>query len=695
MKAFKGFLQKIDVFAVPLTFRYKEKNYYSTSLGGIFIILFLIVILIVGIYYALPFINRKNFTIVYYTHNLSKTEQINFKNSNSNFAYGLECGKIINGLSVEDVLKLESRYVIYKKNSEGKINKEQYDLKTHSCRYEDFYYKYNDAVDYLKLAQLQCLDDNSQTIEGIYSDQVFSYYEFAAVAKDGTEENYNNINNFLLENDCKFQFYYTDITFDLVNYKEPVTQYINQLFIQFDLTLFIKRNIFFMNQYLYNDDYLIWNFGENDEPDTKVLFSRYEEYSMYIGTNRTYLKRTDRDNYARLYIRADTKRTEITRRYQKLMEFYADISSMMVAFYRIMISVFNYINTFYAMHSVAKRIFFFRDIEKKRHYNFFSKTKNIYELIDLTEIYSNNNNNHEEESFETELKNVNFNKKTENKKNYEKIEKQNINTKNDNNNNNNKNNNNNNKNYNNNNNNKIYNTNKNNNKTYNNNKTNNDKNNSNNKNKIFKKNNPPPKNSIHYKNRKIYQRKEMSSIQSKMLQSKNDNIDKVIQVNSIDKKKGPESNEYLNMNKNISYGKDDNIYNLKSNYINKMKMNNSDRTKIEEPPRKRQRHKKINYSFNIIETILVSFFYCCLPKNLGKKNNINEKANSIIFKKLDIVSYVRSMILFDLLNNIMLNKNKITILNFLSRPTISLIRDIKYPVLQFYQNYTKKSKKRN
>ena len=104
MKAFKGFLQKIDMFAVPLTFRYKEKHYYSTSLGGIFIILFLIVILIIGIYYALPFINRKNFTIVYYTHNLSKTEQINFKNSNSNFAYGLECGKIVNGLSVEDVL---------------------------------------------------------------------------------------------------------------------------------------------------------------------------------------------------------------------------------------------------------------------------------------------------------------------------------------------------------------------------------------------------------------------------------------------------------------------------------------------------------------------------------------------------------------------------------------------------------------
>ena len=74
---------------------------------------------------------------------------------------------------------------------------------------------------------------------------------------------------------------------------------------------------------------------------------------------------------------------------------------------------------------------------------------------------------------------------------------------------------------------------------------------------------------------------------------------------------------------------------------------------------------------------------------MRSKNNINEKANSILFEKLDIVSYVRNMILFDLINTTMLSENKITILNFLSRPTISLNKDIEYPVLEFYQNYTK------
>ena len=417
MKSIKKFLRLIDVFAVPISFRYKQKNYYSTSLGGLFIILFTVVILVVGIYYSIPFLNRKNFTIVYYTQTLPKTESIIFKDSHAAFAYGFDCGKIVNGMAVTDVLKLESRYVVYKKNYDGTINKEQYTLSTHSCGYKDFYYKYNDAVDYLSLGKYHCLDDNSHTIQGIYSDQVFSYYEFAAVAINGTEQNYKDIDTFLLYNDCKLQFYYTDITFDLVNYEQPIKPYLNSLFIQFDLTLFIKRNVFFMNQYLYDDNYLIWNFGDDDIPDVRTLFSRYEEYALYEGMNRTYSKRDDRMNYARIYIRADTKRTDVKRRYQKLMEFYADLSSLMIALYRLMVIFFNYMNTFYAMHSVAKKIFFFKEIEYNNKFNIFRKNKNIYDIIDLTEeYYFNNNEIINEESLElTEKKEfVNQNKNNKN-----------------------------------------------------------------------------------------------------------------------------------------------------------------------------------------------------------------------------------------------------------------------------------------
>ena len=60
MKSIKSFLRSIDFFAVPLSFRYKGRNYYATSLGGLFIILLVIVVLVIGIYYFIPFVNRKN-----------------------------------------------------------------------------------------------------------------------------------------------------------------------------------------------------------------------------------------------------------------------------------------------------------------------------------------------------------------------------------------------------------------------------------------------------------------------------------------------------------------------------------------------------------------------------------------------------------------------------------------------------------
>ena len=69
-----------------------------------------------------------------------------------------------------------------------------------------------------------------------------------------------------------------------------------------DPTLFIKRNMYFMNQYLFDDNYLIWNFGDDDKPTMKTLFSRYEEYALYQGMSRHILKPPDYLNYAKIYM---------------------------------------------------------------------------------------------------------------------------------------------------------------------------------------------------------------------------------------------------------------------------------------------------------------------------------------------------------------------------------------------------------
>ena len=77
MKSINNFLETIDIFGVSYSFRFKNKEKYGTAIGGFFIIFLCILILVMGIYYFIPFVNRKNYTIVYYTMNLAETEEVN------------------------------------------------------------------------------------------------------------------------------------------------------------------------------------------------------------------------------------------------------------------------------------------------------------------------------------------------------------------------------------------------------------------------------------------------------------------------------------------------------------------------------------------------------------------------------------------------------------------------------------------
>ena len=361
MKCIKRFLKKLDIFGSPINFKYKSQDRYSTSFGGLFLLIFLIIGLTFGIYYFIPFFKRKNMSIIYYTMNIPKTEKIRLKDSQAAFSIGFDCDDDTD-IKVDDILKLDLKHVIYIKNNKGKYDKNKTPIPSHSCTKEDFYNNYDTSFEYLNLNQYLCLDDYNHNIEGIYSDQVFSYYEFSVIAKNKT----SLIDEYFRSNDCKLQFYYTDITIDLANYKEPIKPFLNSIFIQLNPTLFIKRNIYFMNQYLYDDDEMLAIFDEEKKPDQiKTLFSRYEEYSIYSGLEREKTKPLNPNDYAKIYIRADTKKTEIKRTYQKLTEFYADASSLLIAVYDFCILIISALNNFYAEQSIIKKIFLFKDIDNK------------------------------------------------------------------------------------------------------------------------------------------------------------------------------------------------------------------------------------------------------------------------------------------------------------------------------------------
>ena len=592
MRDLKKFLKKIDFFGVPFLFKYKNKDRYSTSLGGLFFILFCIVVLFIVIYYFIPFINRQNFSIIYYSMNLSKTEQVILSESKAAFAIGLTCNVDEDGTRAEDLLDFVSKYIIYEKDHEGNKNKIRQTLSTHPCTYSDFYNNYNEQFQILELHKLQCLDKVDNVIEGIYTDKVFSYYEFSVIIKEDSTDNFEKIYKYLTRNDCYLQLFYTDISFDLNNYEDPVKPYMNSIFVQLNPITFIKLNIYFMNQYFDNDNFLVFVYNEQ-QPEKQILFSRTEEYDFYKGIDRGVKKPNDYEVFAKFYIRADTKKTEIKRKYQKIMEFYADASSLLIAILYALMGIFHFINGFYADHSLGKKIFIFKDIQKN-NFDVYKKYEDIKNLIDLTEQSDyNQKNNNNLRSFEKNQKDIMRNNPLLSKEidQLKSLEKEEIN---------------------------IYN---------------------------------------------IKQNKK-SFLKTKV-QKKGQNNKKVHFKNEL--------------NSEVRF-------NLRSNQRNSIKTNRFDELEV-------KKHEKIKYSYNILEIINSTIFSCCISKNLKLKNMIKLNANNFLYNKLDIVLYIRNIILLEKMNRLLLDENKNEIIEFLIRPKICMKENKEkedYPKILITENQEKK-----
>ena len=636
MNTIKKFLTMIDIFGINFTFRYKDKERYQTTFGGFIVLIFCIVVLFMVIYYFIPFINRKNYTIVYYTMNLAKTEEVSLFSGGSNFACGFQCeSNDAEKAKINDLLNLELKYIYYIKEMDGTYHKDPKDLETHTCTYADFDESFHSQFDYLDLGTQICIGNKDYSIQGIYADQIFSYFEITVRAKDKTENTTKEIERFLFENDCKVRFIYTDVIIDLANYEDPLDQYLNEIFVQLNPTLFIKRNIYFMNQQYTNDDYLMFVFGDDEKPEIKPLYSRYEEYALYKGLDRFTTNYTDYDYFTKMYVRADLKRTIIKRKYQKFMEFYADATSLLITIYEILVIIFNYIDTFYGYNTVAKKIFFFKDLENPDSFNVNKKLNIINELISITDLKktSENTPNKSESRGSKNLKNAPPKKiQISAKKEPEKENKF--------------------------------------------------------QSRLSKRNDS--RFSSFSKGRMTEEKKlnKSSGIKNYNDEKYYDNEEDIdnypkYKMNQIERSRNSGAMLNFRYNNKPEYEYSESIgTNMDDEY-------SSDSNQTEKR-RKRRKKLKVENSFNIFEIVITQFFKCCMSESMKIKNEANERANNILYRKMDIMNYSRNMILFDIINQTILDDNKKKIINFLSRPVININQKAKYKDQEFYNNYREK-----
>ena len=630
MERIKNILRDIDLFGITIGFRFDSRKRYQSALGGFFLILFAIILIVFGIYYFIPFFKRKNYTIVYYIMNLASSEEVDLFSEETNYAFGLVCDDSDKEkLKIEDLLDLKMRYIIYTKRTDGTYDKVPQDIETHTCTYSDFYNKYNDQMDYLGLTSFQCINNKNYIIQGIFSDQIFSYFEVSILSKNTSEELLNEIERYLYHNDCKLNIAFIDMIINLDDYKNPITKYVNdEIFVQLNPALYVKTNIYFMNQEFTNDNYLFFLIGD-ESPQKNSIYSWEEEYALWKGFNRSLTKVFSYNYFAKTYIRADIRKTVINRRYQKFSEYFANTFSLLTGIYEVLSVFFYFIYHFSSYHFLSKKIFFFKEVENKDNFDIHKKIRQIEELFNITDInislnevkqkgYKLNNNS-------TTFKKGKINNKEESEKEIN-----------------------------------IYNN---------------------------------PKNKLE----KQLKYSSFSSLKNGELNINNKNNTKDSsyqrQYNERSKSKFNENVPKLNMNLSTKKKKYENSRIKKNSYRYSIYSSESLGTNTEnssseyEKPKKKKREE---YSFNPCEIIFFIICKCCLPKNFSMKNDINEIASNILAKKMDIITYVRNMTLFENINKFVIDDDKIPILNFLCRPIISLNKDEKSRFDELYRTYRDK-----
>ena len=636
MESILNFLRALDSFGIAYNFRYRDKNKYKTAIGGSFCILFLILVGVLGILTFIPFVNRKNYTIVYYTMNLAETEEVNIFKSESNFAVGLSCeAKKGETRNILDLLNLKTSYVLFQKFLNGSYAKFNKPLITHKCTYNDFYNKYDGEFDYLGLSKYECISSKNFTIQGIYSNEIFSYFEFSVQAKNQSDQLLDTIESFLENNDCKVNFAYTDIIIDLDKYRSPITQYLNQIFIQLTPHLYIKRNIYFMNQYFTTDDNLMYIYGDLT-PEIMPLYSRYEEYSLYQGLNRKTNRLPNFDYFSKVYLRADLKKTIIKRKYQRLMEFYSSCHCLLNAIYKLLGILLNYINNFYGFHALSKFIFFFKELDDENNFNINKKSNMIKEVLSIINSKGNILDNKKSKKKDMEKQDIlSINKREE--EDLEDIKDiQEVN---------------------------LYN---------------------NNKKKVQNKNSRnSPKNTMTFLTKETLEKEENTKKDNNDDENKNNYYRGKTQKYKLDQKRKKNN---IRIRFNFRNNNENNLYSSEKMGTNhdKDSIGSNNNRKIDD-------NGQIKNTYNIFELFITQFFGCCLLNNLNIKNSAINKAKKILFKKLDVIKYIRNMILFERINQTNINDNEKILMNFFSRPIISVYtKEEKNEFEQFYENYEDK-----
>ena len=372
-KLTKG-IKKCDYFGVQFNFHYKTHSKFHTVTGGC---IFIIFILLAITYIALnikSFIKRENMNLIYYSKKNEHTEFIKFENYSTAYAYGVVCDGLSSEYSIYDYIKLSLNFIVLNKTG-GIYNKTEYPINGDYCTEADFYNEFNSSFLSNSLSKYLCAKDKNFIIGGLYTDEIFNYYEFVLSIKSENEVLYEELKDILQTYECRYEVFHVDTTINVYDYKNPVRRYIASEFTVLKPDEFMKMNIYFKTIYFDSDENYLFN---HHKTQYFLGFSSYEVYSSKKGYDRITKKISNYDKLAKIYFRSGLEHTIIQRNYMKLTQFAANMSSLLSTILLFLYIFVTYINTFFAEQSVMKKIFQFKGDQIKKSQHIIKELKNKF-----------------------------------------------------------------------------------------------------------------------------------------------------------------------------------------------------------------------------------------------------------------------------------------------------------------------------
>lgn len=354
-------LKMLDYFGVNAELRVNSKKNYKSKFGGAVFLLWISGMLSYILYSFVLWVKKENCVSYYSNQIVLPAPKINLKELKFMAAISLMYENY--SIATYDFSEyLDYNFIYEITNDRDKVNKQREKIPVKNCSRSDFETIEDSTFDKLGMSDYLCPVSVDRTIEGLFTDSVYSVVKFVVSIKDNimnNREKFDYLYQTLSKNILRINIYFTDTAVDVSNIHYPIISYVNNFFSFIDMMTYKRVHLEYMNSE-FTDDNSMW--FKSPQNINLIKYSHGREYLFGIP-DRFNSPNEDSGKFITFYIRSYQSILSIKREYQKLSLFLASIFSVLSSTLLLLILIMRLINDYFLnQFLIFKTIFFKEDI---------------------------------------------------------------------------------------------------------------------------------------------------------------------------------------------------------------------------------------------------------------------------------------------------------------------------------------------